>query len=116
MDDVASLCRRVVVIDHGRLRYDGDLAELSRSLEPGKRVSLKLRGMPDRAAFERVGTVVELSAGRALLQVKQEHLREAVGFLLGNESVTDLTIEDPPLEEVMRELFSKPEPAAAEIA
>ena len=44
-------------------------------------------------------------AGRAVLQVSQPHLREAVGFLLGLDSVTDLTIEDPPLEEVMRELF-----------
>ena len=106
MDDVASLCRRVVVIDKGRLRYDGDLAELSRSLQPDKRIALKLAGPPDRAALERAGTVIELEAGRALLQVKHEHLREAVGFLLGLASVTDLTIEDPPLEEVMRQLFA----------
>src|SRR5215813_6472451 len=42
MDDVASLCRRVIVIDHGRLRYDGDLAELARSLRRDKRIALKL--------------------------------------------------------------------------
>jgi ABC-2 type transport system ATP-binding protein len=120
MDDVASLCRRVVVIDHGRLRYDGDLAELTRSLRPDKRVALKLAGGLDRAALERAGKVVELEAGRALLQVKQEDLREAVGFLLGLSGVTDLTVEDPPLEEVMRELFSKgdapPEAPAASAA
>jgi len=113
MDDVASLCRRVVVIDQGRLRYDGDLAELVRSLRPDKRVSLKLTGAPDREALERAGTVVELEAGRALLQVKQERLREAVGFLLGLASVSDLTVEDPPLEEVMRELFAPTDGAAA---
>jgi ABC-2 type transport system ATP-binding protein len=106
MDDVASLCRRVVVIDRGRLRYDGDLAELARSLRRDKRVALKLSGAVDPAALARIGAVVELEAGRALLQVKQEHLREAVSFLLGLSSVTDLTIEDPPLEEVMRELFA----------
>ena len=113
MDDVASLCRRVVVIDQGRLRYDGDLAELVRSLRPDKRISLKLTGAPDREALERAGTVVELEAGRALLQVKQERLREAVGFLLGLASVSDLTVEDPPLEEVMRELFAPTDGAAA---
>jgi len=113
MDDVASLCRRVVVIDQGRLRYDGDLAELVRSLRPDKRVSLRLTGAPDREALERAGTVVELEAGRALLQVKQERLREAVGFLLGLASVSDLTVEDPPLEEVMRELFAPTDGAAA---
>jgi ABC-2 type transport system ATP-binding protein len=109
MDDVASLCRRVVVIDRGRLRYDGDLAELVRSLRPDKRVTLKLASGPaDRETLARAGTVVELEAGRAVLAVKQEDLREAVGFLLGLPSVTDLTVEDPPLEEVMRELFAAP--------
>jgi ABC-2 type transport system ATP-binding protein len=115
MDDVASLCRRVIVIDQGRLRYDGDLAELVRSLRPDKRIALRLAGHDGgdpqtpalgREALERVGKIVDLPAGRAILRVKQENLREAVGFLLGLEGVTDLTVEDPPLEEVMRELFS----------
>jgi len=109
MDDVASLCRRVVVIDRGRLRYDGDLAELVSSLRPDKRISLKLTGAPDRAALERAGAVVELAPGRAVLQVKREEMREAVGHLLGLPSVSDLTVEDPPLEEVMRELFARHE-------
>ncbi len=119
MDDVASLCRRVVVIDEGRLRYDGDLSALARAVRPDKRIALKLSGAPDRALLERVGVVVELAPGSALLRVKQEDLREAVSTLLGLAVVTDLTVEDPPLEEVMRELFagqregeSSPEPAA----
>jgi ABC-2 type transport system ATP-binding protein len=105
MDDVASLCRRVVVIDRGKLLYDGDLTSLARSVRPHKRIALKLAGAPDRAALEKVGAVVELSAGQALLQVPQGELRDAVAHLLGMAGVTDLTIEDPPLEEVMRELF-----------
>jgi ABC-2 type transport system ATP-binding protein len=109
MDDVASLCRRVVVIDKGVLRYDGDLESLRRSIQPDKRVALRLAGPPDREALERAGKVVELEAGRALLQVKQDALREAVGYLLGLPDVADLTIEDPPLEEVMRELFAEGE-------
>jgi ABC-2 type transport system ATP-binding protein len=111
MDDVASLCRRVVVIDHGELRYDGDLTALRRSLQPDKRVAIRLSGPPDREALERAGIVVELEAGRALLSVKQDALREAVGHLLGLPGVADLTVEDPPLEEVMRELFAKSEAA-----
>jgi ABC-2 type transport system ATP-binding protein len=112
MDDVASLCRRVIVIDKGHLRYDGDLAELVRARRADKRIALKLAGAVDRAALERAGAVVELEAGRALIQVRQEHLREAVGFLLELPSVSDLTVEDPPLEEIMRELFATAEPEA----
>ncbi len=116
MDDVASLCRRVIVIDEGKLRYDGDLATLVRSIRPDKRIALKLAGAPDRAALERAGEVVEMEPGRAVLRVRQDALREAVGFLLGQASVTDLTVEDPPLEEVMRELFAQREGAPREEA
>jgi ABC-2 type transport system ATP-binding protein len=116
MDDVASLCRRVVVIDHGKLRYDGDLTALVRSVQPHKRITLKLAGAPDREALEKVGAVVELSAGQAVLQVPQGDLRDAVAHLLGMAAVTDLTIEDPPLEEVMRELFQAGREAAGEAA
>jgi ABC-2 type transport system ATP-binding protein len=112
MDDVASLCRRVIVIDKGHLRYDGDLGELARSRRADKRIALKLAGAADRAALERAGLVVELEAGRALLQVPKDRLREAVGFLLELPSVSDLTVEDPPLEEIMRELFATAEAAA----
>jgi ABC-2 type transport system ATP-binding protein len=80
-------------------------------VRPDKRVALKLSGAieaPTRALLERTGVVVELAPGSALLRVKQEDLREAVGFLLGLDVVTDLTVEDPPLEEVMRELFAGP--------
>ncbi|HVY49888.1 MAG TPA: ATP-binding cassette domain-containing protein [Minicystis sp.] len=114
MDDVASLCRRVVVIDEGRLRYDGDLAALTRSILPDKRVVLRFgeRALA-RAELERVGVVVELDAAHAVLRVAQRSLRDAVGHLLGDAAVTDVTVEDPPLEEVMRELFAHRDAAEA---
>lgn len=105
MDDVASLCSRVVVIDEGTLRYDGDLPSLVRSIRTDKHVALRFAEPPDRAMLERLGTVISLEGGRAVLQIPQATLRDAVAHLLSNAVVTDLTIEDPPLEEVMREVF-----------
>jgi ABC-2 type transport system ATP-binding protein len=49
-----------------------------------------------------------------VIQVARAEVREAVGHLLGLAWVADLTIEDPPLEEVMRDLFSAPKSPAAE--
>lgn len=106
MDDVASLCPRVVVIDEGQLRYDGDLTALVRSIRPDKRIVLRLSAPADREALERVGEIVELDPGTAVLRVPQASLRAAVAHLLEQEGIADLTIEDPPLEEVMRELFA----------
>ena len=109
MDDVAALCPRVIVIDKGRLRYDGDLPSLVRSVRPDKRIAVRHGSGKGRALFERVGAVVEYDETRAVIQVPEKRLRDAVAHLLAEDDITDLTIEDPPLEEVMRELFSPTE-------
>src|SRR5215470_2377199 len=57
MDDVVALCPRVIVIDKGRLNYDGDLRSLARSVRPDKRVTLK-HGGTQKDFFERTGKVV----------------------------------------------------------
>ena len=116
MDDVVALCPRVIVIDKGRLRHDGDLATLSRTVRPDKRIALRFVAggrAPDRAALERVGVVVELDATRAVLRVPQECVRDAIAAVFATHDVADLTVEDPPLEEVMREVFATPGEAAA---
>jgi ABC-2 type transport system ATP-binding protein len=113
MDDVAALCPRVVVIDQGSLRYDGALEQLVRTTRPEKRILLKLGSPVERAALERAGRVVEHEPARAVLQVEQSAVRGAVARALGELPVVDLTVEDPPLEEVMRELFARAHPHAA---
>jgi ABC-2 type transport system ATP-binding protein len=113
MDDVAALCPRVVVIDKGRLRYDGSLAELAKTLRPEKRIVIGLGQSVPRERLERVARVVEHEEARAVLQVGQAQLRESVTALLGTLPIVDLTVEDPPLEEVMQELFAgAPAPGA----
>lgn len=108
MDDVASLCPRVIVIDKGRLLYDGSLSALVRSLRPEKRIVLRLAAPIASTSIEFIGRLIELDDSKAVLQVKAEDLRAAVSRCLELPDVSDLTVEDPPLEEVMRELFSNP--------
>jgi ABC-2 type transport system ATP-binding protein len=107
MDDVAALCPRVIVIDHGRLFYDGDLRRLAQSIRPDKSLVLRYASPPDREALKRVGTVAEYDGVKAVLRVSQKDVREAVSHLLLDPTLSDLTIEDPPLEEVLRELFTR---------
>jgi ABC-2 type transport system ATP-binding protein len=107
MDDVVALCPRVIVIDKGRLRYDGNLRTLVQTVRPDKSIVLRYRERPDRAALERVGVVTELDGVKGVVRVTQAALREAVAHLLLDPNLQDLTIEDPPLEEVLRELFAR---------
>jgi ABC-2 type transport system ATP-binding protein len=114
MDDVAALCPRVIVIDKGKLSYDGSLEALSERVRPGKRLVLRLaRPLADdeRAAGSELGDVVSLDDASLVLQVKREAVADTVSRALAKLPVKDLTVEDPPLEEVMRELFDHERPA-----
>jgi ABC-2 type transport system ATP-binding protein len=106
MDDVVALCPRVIVIDRGRLVYDGDLQELVRRVRPDKRVSIRLSSPVERALLDKLGAVVTADAAHAVLSVPAIKVNAVVRDALAALPVVDLTIEDPPLEEVMRELFS----------
>src|SRR5262252_5986027 len=105
MDDVVALCPRVVVIDHGHLIYDGDLKELVRRVRPDKHVTVRLSGPVERAELEKIATVVSADAAHAVLSVPGAKVSGVVRDALAALPVVDLTIEEPPLEEVMRELF-----------
>jgi ABC-2 type transport system ATP-binding protein len=108
MEDVVQLCPRVVVIDRGRLIYDGDLRALAQKVRPDKRIAVRFtagHASPTAAELGRFGTVVTQDGGQATLQVSSEDVSGAVGRLLAGLPVADLTVEDPPLEEVLSELF-----------
>jgi len=114
MEDVVQLCPRVIVIDRGQLIYDGDLRALSLKVRPDKRIVVRFgggNGAP-QADLGRFGKVVSSDPGQATIQVAAEEVSGAVARMLGALPVVDLTVEDPPLEEVLSELFRSSRRAA----
>jgi ABC-2 type transport system ATP-binding protein len=107
MDDVVALCPRVIVIDKGKLSYDGGLEELVRRVSPEKRVVLQLDADVPLHLLDGLGKIVEHKPRRAVLQVPQEVLNATVTRALASLPVRDLTVENAPLEEVMSELFGR---------
>ncbi|HEY6033151.1 MAG TPA: ATP-binding cassette domain-containing protein [Kofleriaceae bacterium] len=109
MDDVVALCPRIIVIDRGTLIHDGDLRGLVKQMDPDKRVSFTLpsgNGVDDEA-LARLGTVLTKDGKRITLRVPERELPGVVGELLGKLGVSDLAIEDPPLEDILRKMFGK---------
>ncbi len=108
MDDVVALCPRIIVIDAGVLIHDGDLRQLIKTMDPDKRVSFTLTTAAlgdDELA--KLGTLVAREAGRITVKVAEAQIPSVVGYLLGTLKAADLAIEDPPLEEILREMFGK---------
>jgi ABC-2 type transport system ATP-binding protein len=109
MEDVQRLCPRVIVIDKGKLVYDGPLDELVARIRPDKRIVLRFAQPVDAGDLAGLGTVVKHDAhsGESVLDVHKDAVNRVVTQVLARLPVSDLTVENPPLEEVMSELFAR---------
>lgn len=104
MADVESLCERVLLIDKGSLRYDGDLGGLSSTLAPHK--LLKVAVAEDvHADWKSYGEVVEAQEGKVSLRVHKERVSTTTARLLAELPVADLAVENPPLESVIDQVY-----------
>jgi ABC-2 type transport system ATP-binding protein len=109
MDDVVALCRRVIVIHHGQLLYDGPLADLAERMAPYKIITATLRdGAAASADLDAYGTVTARDEGRVTLRVDRRRAPERAARLVNDlgDSLADISVEDPPIEEVIDRVFT----------
>jgi ABC-2 type transport system ATP-binding protein len=106
MDDLIDLAKRVIVIDKGKILFDGNLQELVTRFAKDKIIRVYLSDKADVKLLERVGKVKRLDFPQAVLSVKRATAAVAAAELLQNLPVVDLTIEEEPIEEVIRRVFS----------
>ena len=105
MKDVAALCKRVVIIANGQIMYDGSLSGIIDRFGGHKMVTFQLTGdqMPDLSQF---GQVVESIAPRVKLRIDRQNVTAALSRVLAEYAVEDVAVEDPPLEQVIADVFS----------
>ncbi|HVM29350.1 MAG TPA: ATP-binding cassette domain-containing protein [Candidatus Limnocylindrales bacterium] len=109
MADVEALCRRVIVIHHGRILFDGPLAALADSFNTSKTIGVTLQeGTADLSAY---GEVLSADDGTVSLRVARAEAPQITARLLRELPVADLTIEDPPIEDVIESVFATARPA-----
>jgi ABC-2 type transport system ATP-binding protein len=107
MADVTALCERVIIIHEGRLKYDGGLNDLSRKIAPFKLIGV---AVGDTAAYDlaRYGTPVtnEEDGQKSYIQVRAEDVTNVTARLLADLPIHDISISDPPIEEVIEMAFN----------
>ena len=108
MKDVAALCRRVVVIAHGQIMYDGSLAGIIDRFSSHKIVTLLFAGdtIPTGPGALWRGARGESAQGQAARR-PQRGGRSRWPRSWPRQTVQDVSVEDPPLEEVIAEMFSQ---------
>ncbi len=107
MKDVAALCRRVVVIAQGKIMYDGSLSGIVDRFSGHKIVTLQLAESNMNGDWNRYGELIEKQAPMVRIKVQRDVVPEMLAAILANHQIEDVSVEDPPLEQVIAELFSK---------
>jgi ABC-2 type transport system ATP-binding protein len=102
MADVQALCKRVIVIDAGRILYDGSLRALSARYSQRQTITF---ARPAGVEPGDLGEIVSVEGDQVTMLVDKDRSAAVVGVLL-EHGVTDLTIEDPPVEDVIEQVFA----------
>ncbi len=111
MADIQELCERVIVVDHGSLFFDGRLDEILDRFARYKIVTVRWEPAGPEAANRadpaRHGEVIERLPDGLKLKVPRDRVIPAVKALLDELPVRDFSVEEVPIEDVIRQLFQR---------
>jgi ABC-2 type transport system ATP-binding protein len=110
MKDVEALCRRIVVINQGKIMYDGLLSGIIERFGGQKLVRLQMAPgaeMPRANELDGMAQLVESKPPVASLRVDRNRVPQVLGTLLNRFNLADVSVEDPPLEDVIGEVFKQ---------
>jgi len=109
MADIQELCERVIIIDHGTIFFDGRLSEVVDRFADSKLVTIQCEAAAGRYAEQlaRYGEVTEQSPGTVQLKVKRDRVIPVCKALLDELPITDIDIQEVPIEEVIRRIFAR---------
>jgi ABC-2 type transport system ATP-binding protein len=107
MKDVAALCRRVVIISQGQIKYDGLLTDIVSQFSSQKLITLQLAEDTITTGFERFGEVLEIVPPKVKLRIERTEVARVLAAILAQTAIDDVVVEDPPLEQVIGEVFAQ---------
>jgi ABC-2 type transport system ATP-binding protein len=107
MRDVEALCSRVLVITHGLLVYDGPLAGITEKFGASKLVKLQFAEGELPEDLERYGEVTRREGPAVDIKVDRSTVAQVLGAILDRHAVVDVSVQDPPLEQVIARVFEE---------
>jgi ABC-2 type transport system ATP-binding protein len=107
MRDVEALCKRVLVISHGKVIYDGPLAKITEQFGRSKLVKLHFDVSPPPEELGRFGEIAAQAGPVVDLKVERTQVAAALGVILDRYTVIDVSVQDPPLDQVIARVFEE---------
>lgn len=110
MGDVEELCKRVIIINHGKILFDGLLSKLVEEHAPHKVITLILSDQINPAKLKGLGEIMFYEYPKLVINTKNTKSNETFAKLLKILPVEDVTIEDPAIEDIIRDIFNAANP------
>ncbi len=106
MADITALCQRVMLIYQGQLIYDGSLEQLLERFAPYRQVKVELAQALPKSKLAQYGEIETVKGQEVRFLVQREQLTNTIGRILAELEVLDLSVTDPPIEDIIGRLFS----------
>ena len=107
MGDIEELCERVIIIDKGRLFFDGPLAEITNRYVTEKILTLDFSDARMDRSLGGCGEILEQTPMTLRLKVPRADVAAVCRRILETNPVRDIEILEPPIEDIIRQLFDE---------
>ena len=105
MSDIEQVCERVIVINFGKVVFDGSIGDLHHMDGIGKQIRVIFNGPWKSDHVEKIGRIINVSEQELLLEIEPADVSSAVSYLFANFSIKDIIINDPPLEKIIESIY-----------
>ena len=106
MEDVKQLCKRVIIIDHGKLLFDGNLSDIIKKYATKKFINVLFEKDVERKEIEKFGKIHAYKPGESIIAVNREDAPSVAAEMLKQFVIEDINIEEPDIEDVIRDVFT----------
>jgi ABC-2 type transport system ATP-binding protein len=107
--DIEHVARRVIVINHGAIIFDDSVSRMRRSLLRTKLLEVRFERPPARLAMKHVEQLKKSELGyKLVVDTERRSIREVLDELLDTYDVADISVLDPPLEEIIGKIYEAP--------
>lgn len=106
MKDIEALCKRVVIINEGKIQFDGSLSQIVGDFHQHKIVSLQLADGQRLDELKRFGEILQIQPPKVQLKISRSRVTPALAEILNSYPIEDVSVADPPLEDIIAQLFA----------
>jgi len=107
MQDVEELCKRVIIINFGKIIFDGQLASLIEKYSPHRKIKVLFRKYADPKKIDRLGKIESFSYPELILSVSNKKANSIASSILRNFEVEDIAIEEPQIEDIIARVYTE---------